>query len=391
MNAFDLIALVVLAGAFLGGISSGALPQIGGVLGALAGALLALNAAPWLVDATRTLDPLPRALVVLGAIIGTVTIGETIGSALGRALGGRLGRGVLSSLDRLIGGLLGAAQAILLIWLIGGLLAIGPFAAIAKAASQSWSLRTLSAVLPPPSDVVGRFAIALNDSGLPDVFVGLEPLPLPPVDTPTDSQTAAIARAAEPSTAHVTTRACGNVLSGTGVMVAPGYLVTNAHVVAGASAIRAAIGGTVVDATPVLFDPGLDVALLHVPNLGAPALQLASHDPVRGDRGAALGFAGGGPLVELAAAVSGEYPATGRDIYGVERVTRSILELRAGIQPGDSGGPFILEDGTIGGIVFAMSRTEPGVGYALTPTEVAARIAPALTATDAVSVGDCVP
>jgi S1-C subfamily serine protease len=391
VNAFDLIAAIVLVGAFLGGLGSGALPQVGGVIGALAGAVLALNAAPWLVDVSRTLDPLPRALVVLGAIIGCVTVGETIGSALGRKLGGKLGRGVLSTLERLVGGLLGAGQAILLIWLVGGLLAVGPFTVVAKAASQSWTLRTLSGVLPPPSDVVGQIAIAVDGSGLPDVFVGLEPLPLPPVDTPTDAQTAAIARNAVASTAHVTARACGNVLSGTGVVIAPGYLVTNAHVVAGASGIRASIGGTVVDATPVLFDPALDVALLHVPSLGAPALHLATTDPVRGDRGAALGFAGGGPLVELAAAVSGEYPATGRDIYGIERVTRRILELRAGIEPGDSGGPFVLEDGTVGGIVFAMSRTEPGVGYALTPTEVAARIAPALDATSAVPLGDCVP
>ena len=391
MNAFDLIVLIVLAVAFLGGLGSGALPQIGGLIGALAGGLLALNAAPWLVDVTRTLDPLPRALVVLGAIVGLVTAGETVGSAMGRALGGKLGRGVLSALDRLVGGLLGAGQAIVLVWLVGGLLAVGPFAVVAKAASQSWTLQTMSGVLPPPTDIVGQIATALDGSGLPDVFVGLEPLPLPPVDTPTDAQTAAIAKDAVASTGHVTSRTCGSVTSGTGVVVAPGYLVTNAHVVAGASGIRVSIGGSAVDATPVLFDPGLDVALLYVPKLGAPALHLATIDPSRGDRGAALGFAGGGPLVELAAAVSGEYPATGRDIYGIERVTRRILELRAGIEPGDSGGPFVLEDGTVGGIVFAMSRTEPGVGYALTPTEVAARIAPALDSTTAVAVGDCVP
>ena len=391
MDAFDLVALLLVGGAFLGGLSSGALPQIGGLIGALAGGLLALTAAPWLVDVTSTLEPLPRALVVLGAILATVTIGETIGSTLGRRLGGGLGGGVLSAVERLVGGLLGAGQALLLVWLIGGLLAVGPFTGVARAASQSWMLRTLSGVLPAPSDVVGQFTMALNDSGLPDVFVGLEPLPLPPVDAPTDAQTAAIAKNAVASTAHVTSSACGNVLSGSGVVVAQGYIVTNAHVVAGASSIRASIGGTVVAATAVLFDPGLDVALLHVPDLGAPALHFASHDPTRGDRGAALGFAGGGPLVELAAAVAGEYPATGRDIYGAERVTRRILELRAAIQPGDSGGPLILEDGSVGGIVFAMSRTEPGVGYALTPTEVSARIAPALDSATAVAVGDCVP
>jgi S1-C subfamily serine protease len=390
VNAFDLIALLLLAGAILGGLGSGALPQVGGVVGAIGGAAIAFNLVAWLVDATHTLEPLPRALVVLGAIIGIVAVGEAVGSTIGRAVGGRISRGVLSAVDRLVGGLLGAGQAILLIWLIGGLLAVGPLPTVARAASQSWALRNLSRVLPSPTEVVGRVATALDDSGLPDVFVGLEPLPLPAVDVPTDAQTAAIAKAAIASTARVTSRACGNVISGTGVVVAPGYLVTNAHVVAGASRIRAAIGGSVAEATAVLFDPELDVALLHVPGLAAPSLELASADPVRGDRGAAMGYAGGGPLVELAAAVAGAYPAVGRDIYGARRVTRNLLELRAGIEPGDSGGPFVLADGTVGGIVFAMSRTEPGVGYALTPTDVEQRIGPAVGSTTVVSVGDCV-
>ena len=389
MNAFDLVALLLVAGAFVGGLSSGALPQIGGVAGAVGGAVIALNTAPWLVEVTRGLEPIPRALVVLGAIIGVVAVGETLGSAVGRSFAGRIRHGVVSALERLVGGVLAAGQAVLLVWLVGGLLAVGPIPDVARSASQSWTLRRLATVLPPATEVVGEVAAALNDSGLPDVFVGLEPIPLPPVDVPTDAQAAAIGRIAAPSTAHIVSHACGQVVSGTGVVVARGYLVTNAHVVAGGSRIRASIGGSVVDATPVLFDPGLDLALLHVPGLDAPALRLAATDPVRGDLGAALGYAGGGPLVELSAAVSGEYPAVGRDIYGVARVTRNILELRAGIEPGDSGGPFVLQDGSIGGIVFAMSRTEAGVGYALTPTEVSARIANDLGATAAVSTGDC--
>ena len=72
------------------------------------------------------------------------------------------------------------------------------------------------------------------------------------------------------------------------------------------------------------------------------------------------------------------------------RINRRILELRAAIQPGDSGGPLILQDGTIGGIVFAEARTDPGVGYALTPTDVATRIAPAIGRTAAVDTGACI-
>jgi S1-C subfamily serine protease len=70
-------------------------------------------------------------------------------------------------------------------------------------------------------------------------------------------------------------------------------------------------------------------------------------------------------------------------------VTREVLELHAAIKRGDSGGPLVLPDGTIGGLVFAESRSQPDVGYALTPTEVATKVAPALERTTAVSNGAC--
>jgi S1-C subfamily serine protease len=119
-------------------------------------------------------------------------------------------------------------------------------------------------------------------------------------------------------------------------------------------------------------------------------LRFAATDPERGVVGAALGYPGGGALTVVPAAVTGAYPATGRDIYGAATVRRQILELRAEIDRGDSGGPFVLSDGTVGGLIFAEARTEPDVGYALSPTEVATRIAPALDRTGSVDTGDCV-
>ena len=168
--------------------------------------------------------------------------------------------------------------------------------------------------------------------------------------------------------------------------------MTNAHVVAGARD-----GGIVVltaagrrdDARVVLFDPSLDVALLLVNGLDARPLRFAASDPIRGAVGAALGFPGGGPLRVVPAAVGGEYRATGRDIYGEARVDRNILELQAQIDRGDSGGPFVLQDGTIGGIVFAEARTDPDVGYALSATSVATRVTPAVGREAAVSTGSC--
>ena len=183
-NLFDLIAILVLVLAVLAGIRTGALPQVGGIGGAVTGLLVMLNAAPWLLDVTAGLEPIPRALVVLGAILGAVILGEALGSAIGRAIADRLGEGVLSGMDRVAGGLVGAAQALLIIWLAGGLMVASPFPRLAQTASQSTAVRTIDGYLPPPTEVIGQIAGALDDSGLPDVFVGLEPIPLQPVDTP---------------------------------------------------------------------------------------------------------------------------------------------------------------------------------------------------------------
>ncbi len=91
------------------------------------------------------------------------------------------------------------------------------------------------------------------------------------------------------------------------------------------------------------------------------------------------------------ASVAWQYDAArGRDIYDQQFVTREILELRAEIERGDSGGPFVLADGTVGGVIFAEARADEDVGYALTARSVAVRIQPGIARTGEANVGDCV-
>jgi S1-C subfamily serine protease len=391
VNPLDLVAVVLVVLAVVLGFRSGALPQIGGLVGAVGGGALIVLALPLLID---PLDAVPagiRPYVVLAGLLAAVGVGEGIGSAIGRYVTGSLGTGYLGAADRLAGGVTGAAQALLIVWLAGGLLAVGPVPRLTEAAQTSTAIRTLNGILPPPSAIVSELGDLLNASGLPDVFVGFEPLPRPPVDPPTDAAAQAIARLAAASTVRISAQVCGFTASGSGVAVADAYVVTNAHVVAGArdGSVRVTSGGDLVDARVVLFDSSLDVALLYARDLHAAPLRFAGADPDRGAVGAALGYPGGGPLTSVPAAVTGAYIAVGRDIYGDAQVEREILELRAQIDRGDSGGPFVLRDGTIGGLVFAEARTDPDVGYALSPTSVAVRIRPAVGRTAAVATGNC--
>ena len=390
MNLFDAAAIVLVVLAVILGFRSGALPQIGGLIGALAGGASAILALPLADSLLKSLDPPLRAVAVVVWLLVAIGLGEAVGSTAGRGIATRLGSGILGTVDRVAGAFVGIAQALLIIWLAGGLLAAGPLPRLSSQAQTSVAVRTLSGIFPPPTQIAAGLGRLLDASGLPDVFIGLEPVPAAPVDRPTDPRARAIARAAEASTAKVTAETCGAISSGTGFVIARDYVLTNAHVVAGGSTVRVLLGGQLRVASAVLFDPRLDVALLWAPGLGAQPLTLAASDPKRGDTGAALGFPGGGALTIVPAAVAARYDARGLDIYGKDPVNRSILELRANIERGDSGGPFMLADGTVGGVVFAESRTDPDVGYALSPTQVAIKAGPAIGRTSQVDTGQCI-
>lgn len=393
MNPLDLVAVLLLVLGLLLGFRSGAIPQVAGLLGAIGGGALVVLGLPEVAPLLGDLDPEVRPWVVLAGLLLVVALGESLGSALGQAIARGLGTGVLGAADRVLGSVVGAAQALLIVWLAGGLLAVTSVSPrLTEAAQTSTAVRGLNAVLPPPDEIAADLGTLLDDSGLPDVFVGFEPLPRPPVPLPEDATARAIAELAGSSVFRVAAATCDLESSGSSVAIDGSYVVTNAHVVAGAEdgGIRLIdADGDRADARVVLFDDRLDVALLYAPELDARALRFATAEPDRGDIGAALGFPGGGGLEVLPAAVAGWHDATGRDIYGLNEVRRRILELHARIERGDSGGPFVLDDGTIGGLVFAEARTDEEVGYALSPLDVATRVAPAVGRTSAVDTGGC--
>src|SRR5512135_1932342 len=99
MNALDVIAILLLIVTFVAGVRSGFFPQLGGLLGAAAGGVIAIELLPIVKPQLDGLDPSVRALVVLVGLVILIAIGETIGSALGFEIRSRLGRGVLVGMD----------------------------------------------------------------------------------------------------------------------------------------------------------------------------------------------------------------------------------------------------------------------------------------------------
>ena len=111
--------------------------------------------------------------------------------------------------------------------------------------------------------------------------------------------------------------------------------------------------------------------------------------PERGTQAAGIGFPGGGRQQVIAAAVNRSIEAVGRDIYSARTVAREVIEMTADVRPGDSGGPLILPDGSVGGVTFSESRDDPNIGYALTPTAVSSDVAPQMDSQSAVDTQGC--
>jgi len=389
INTIDLLVLLLAIGAAIVGYRSGAIPQVLGLAAAGGAVVLIVLFAPQITNALAGLEQPARALVAIGGAFLVVAMAEAIGSGVGAAIRDQAD-GVAGGVDSALGAFLGAGQALVVAWLVGGLLATSSIPVVSTLAQRSVAVRWLLETLPPPGDVIGEVGVILDESGLPQVFSGIEPLPAPPVDVPGGGDATGIAARAVGSTVRVEAQGCGASFTGTAFSVADGYFVTNAHVVAGAERITLRGVGSSARGTVVLFDPDLDVAVVRAASLRLPALVLAAEAPERGAIGAALGHPNGSGLTVLPAAVTAQVRARGRDLYGRAPVVRDILELLAAVEPGVSGGPFVLTDGTVGGVVFAESRTDDTVGYALDPTAVAVAIGPGIGETSPADTGPCI-
>jgi serine peptidase DegS len=153
---------------------------------------------------------------------------------------------------------------------------------------------------------------------------------------------------------------------GSGVIVdAGGHIVTNQHVIAGASEVHVGLAdGRTAEATVVGRDPDTDIALLHITLPDLPVMQLG-----RGDR-VAVGdvvLAIGNPLGLTQTVTHGIVSATGRAQLGVA-VFEDFIQTDAAINVGNSGGALVNTRGELIGIntaVLGKDLGAEGIGIAI--------------------------
>lgn len=158
--------------------------------------------------------------------------------------------------------------------------------------------------------------------------------------------------------------------TGTGMVIgADGVVLTNNHVIKGATTIRVVVPrtGRTYKARVLGYSVGADVAVLKLVNSsGLATVELGNSSTVRrGHAVTAVGNAGGtGTLVTSQGSVTAlNRTITVRDEQGGTARLRGLIQIDAELQPGDSGGPLLDRNGRVIGIDSAAS-----VGYSFQAT-----------------------
>ena len=113
------------------------------------------------------------------------------------------------------------------------------------------------------------------------------------------------------------------------------------------------------------------IAVLYVPGLNLAPLQF-SDQAQPGSSAVVAGYPLDHGFTQAAARIGGTQNAVGPDIYQTGQVNRQIFEIRAQVEPGNSGGPLLSPSGTVYGVVFAAAVDASDTGFALTAKEVSA-------------------
>ncbi|MCA0433664.1 MAG: trypsin-like peptidase domain-containing protein [Proteobacteria bacterium] len=202
-------------------------------------------------------------------------------------------------------------------------------------------------ILPP-----GEAAAAPDESSLHDAY--------------SSAVMGAIGRAG-PAVVHISvTKGGQGAGSGSGLVLASdGLIMTNSHVVAGATAVSVAMAdGQRAVARVLGDDPHTDIAVLRTDDhLGAPALNFVDSQLIRQGQ---IAIAIGNPLGFDQTVTTGIVSATGRSLRAVTgRLIDDVIQTDAALNPGNSGGPLVDAQGRVMGINTAVIRGAQGICFSV--------------------------
>lgn len=386
-NWVDVAVVVGLLVVAIAGWRSGVITTAAAFAGFIAGAL----AGAWIVPNVIEGWPLSAVVQAMATLAGMFVLG-----VLGQALLGLVGRWVRDALDfqpiRLVDSASGMVVSVLAFllcsWMVLSVAAASSLGTAADQVRASRAYPILDQVMAGPGgsllDDARQLLATIDVPTLP-----FNPATLPSVADPQDIDVPdAVLQVARRSVVQVKTVSarCAAASVGSGVVVGPQRVATNAHVVAGSARVtvgRDAERGT-SDARLVYLDTATDVAILYVPGLEATVPAWVDDVP-RGTDAVVAGYPGGGSLS------LGEARVRGQILVGDESGSgnREVHVFRGLVRPGNSGGALLDLSGSVVGLVFANALDDDQTGFALTYGEVRKAIRSTRSTTAEVSSGSC--
>lgn len=364
-NWVDAIIVIVLALVVIQGVRVGIVTQALTIAGFLGVMFLGGWIFPYLIPVDDiTIKALINGALVLGLAGWAAVKGADYGSKVHWSfrLGKRTDRHTLKKAEAVLGTIPSLLAGLIFVWLIGVGIGRMPFAGLSNSVSDAKIVQGLTDTMPPVPAVFVLFNKQINPNTPPYVFA--QPKPRADFDYSVSEVQQAEAKAAK-SIVRLTGFGCGGLIGATGFVVDDQLVMTNAHVIAGVKRPIIKYDGRSYEAVPIYFDPTLDVAVLRVNNLSAPALLFTAAPVVLNTTAAILGYPGGNYQV-VPSIIRDTRAVSARNIYDQDNAGRGLYELQARIEQGSSGSPVVLENGQVAGLVFGKSVDTPGYGFALT-------------------------
>ncbi|GAB2936361.1 MarP family serine protease [Rhodococcus aerolatus] len=391
MNVVDLVVLALVVLAALSGWRQGSVTSVLAFAGVVLGAVVGVRVAPSVVGLVS--GEVTRLAVGLAVVIGLVVLGETVGVVLGRAVRGHMRLPALRTADSALGSVVQALAVLVAAWLVAIPLSSAASVGLAAEIRSSRVLGSVDGLLPVQAQQLpAELGNLFDTSGLPDVLGPFGRTPVAEVAAPDPAlQSSALVEGARSSVLKVrgVAPSCQRGLEGSGFVVAPERVVTNAHVVAGTTEVAVESDDGTLPGRVVLYDPSTDLAVLDVPGLTAPALAFAPDPATAGESAVVLGYPLDGPYTASPARVREDISLRGPDIYESSTVVRDVYTVRGQVRSGNSGGPLVDADGQVLGVVFGASIDDPETGFVLTAGEVSDEVAAAPGLSTQVSTGSC--
>ena len=333
------------------------------------------------------------------------TIGLTsiiLGASLGMFLFGILGsflRVVLLPFPfmKTIDSLIGFGLAIIAVASISSTLSsaaqVIPNKTVNNLFSQSKFIAQIDLYLPERfKNAAQKIQNVITDSPLPEVFKSLVESRITPTQLESDVAIPEIVTKSVASTVRIDgiAESCSAAMVGTGFIVSPERVITNAHVVAGVidPVVTVSNSKTQLSGKVIAIDRKKDIAIIYVPGLNGEKLTFIG-PATPNEIGFVVGYPNGGNLRTSAVSVSSEFESIGTDIDGNGETKRDVIVFGGDVRPGNSGGPLLNEQGQVLGVVFAADAEHKNTGYALAPSEVAKLVSETSSVMEAIETGNC--